>query len=46
MTAQRWQTLLNQMTEIGLVKPGTLKSDETFALQFLNTATSVVVTPK
>lgn len=46
MTAQRWQTLLNQMTEIGLVKPGTLQSDETFALQFLNTATSVEATPK
>ena len=40
MTAERWQTLLDQMTEIGLIKPGTLKSNETFSLQFLQSTPS------
>ncbi|WP_397570097.1 ABC transporter substrate-binding protein [Schlesneria sp. T3-172] len=37
MTAERWQTLTDQMGEIGLIKPGTIKSGETFSLAFLKT---------
>lgn len=35
MTAERWQALAGQMTEIGLLKPGQLKAEDAYSLHFL-----------
>lgn len=35
MSAERWQTLVNQMTEIGSIKPDSVKADEAFTLKYL-----------
>ena len=35
MTAERWQTLATQMTEIGLLKPGAVKAEDVYTLKFL-----------
>ncbi len=35
MTAERWQTLATQMTEIGLLKPEAVKADDVYTLKFL-----------
>ncbi len=35
MTAERWQTLVSQMTEIGSIKPDSVKAEEAFTLQFV-----------
>jgi NitT/TauT family transport system substrate-binding protein len=38
MTAERWQTLIGQMTEIGLIPEGTLVAKDAFTTQFLPAA--------
>jgi hypothetical protein len=35
MTAERWQTLAAQMTEIGLLKPDAVKAEDVYTLEFL-----------
>lgn len=35
MTADRWETLVSQMTEVGLLKPGQVKADDAYSLKFL-----------
>ncbi len=35
MTAERWTTLVSQMTEIGLLKPDSMKADEAYSLKFV-----------
>lgn len=40
MTAERWQTLLNQMVEIDLIKSGAIKAEDVFSLHYLQTDNS------
>ncbi|HEY4260049.1 MAG TPA: myristoyl transferase, partial [Schlesneria sp.] len=35
MTAERWQTLVDQMVEIGSLKADTVKAEEAFTTKFL-----------
>jgi NitT/TauT family transport system substrate-binding protein len=35
MTLERWQTLVSQMTEIGSIKPDSVKAEDAFTLKFL-----------
>ena len=35
MSAERWQTLVTQMVEIGSIKPESVKAGESYTLQFL-----------
>lgn len=35
MSAERWLTLFTQMTEIGLLKPGSIKVEDAYSLKFL-----------
>lgn len=35
MTAERWQTLIDQITEIGEIEPGTVTAEECFDMSFL-----------
>jgi NitT/TauT family transport system substrate-binding protein len=35
MTAERWQTLVEQMTEIGLLKPESMQSTDAYSLKFI-----------
>ena len=37
MTAERWQTLVTQLTEVGLLKPGAIKAEDAFSLKFIQT---------
>ena len=36
MTADRWQTLVAQMTEIGSIKPDSVNAEDAFTLQFID----------
>ena len=36
MSADRWQVLVAQMTEIGLLKPGSVKADDAYSLKFID----------
>ncbi len=40
MTPQRWETLVQQMEQIGLIKPGSVQANECFETRFLDAATS------
>ena len=40
MAATRWETLVAQMTEIGLLKSGAVKPDDTYTLKFIKTKPS------
>jgi NitT/TauT family transport system substrate-binding protein len=40
MSAERWQQLVTQMQEIELIKPGTVRAEDCFTLQFLDTGTA------
>lgn len=35
MTTERWQTLVTQMTEIGSIKPDSVKAEDAFTLKFI-----------
>jgi len=38
MSADRWATLISQMESIDLIKPGSVKAEECYDLQFIETS--------
>jgi len=43
MTADRWQTLVSQMESLGMIKPGSVKPEACYSLEFLPAASAGTV---